>query len=83
VVSLTRSMARAVAPDGIPVNSVAPAGMAKDQAREPEFPGELAKASPLGRGGEPEEVAEWVPMAGGPRNTDMTDENIIASGGFP
>lgn len=82
VVSLTKSMAHAVAPDGILVNSVAPAGMATEKARELGFLGELAKASPLGRGGEPEEMAEWVLMAGGPRNTYMTGENIIVSGGY-
>lgn len=82
VVSLTKSMAHAVAPDGILVNSVAPAGMATERARELGFLGELAKASPLGRGGEPEEMAEWVLMAGGPRNTYMTGENIIVSGGY-
>ncbi len=82
VVSLTKSLAHAVAPDGILVNSVAPAGMATEKARESGFLGELAKASPLGRGGEPEEMAEWVLMAGGPRNTYMTGENIIVSGGY-
>lgn len=82
VVSLTKSMAHAVAPDGILVNSVAPAGMATEKARELGFLGELAKASPLGRGGEAEEMAEWVLMAGGPRNTYMTGENIIVSGGY-
>ena len=82
VVSLTRSMAHEVAPDGILVNSVAPAGMATDRARELGFLAELAKASPLGRGGEPQEMAEWVLMAGGPKNTYMTGENIIVSGGY-
>ena len=82
VVSLTKSMAHAVAPDGILVNSVAPAGMATEKAREAGFLGELAKASPLGRGGEPQEMAEWVLMAGGPKNTYMTGENIIVSGGY-
>lgn len=82
VVSLTKSMAEAVAPDGILVNSVAPAGMATQKARELGFLAELAKASPLGRGGEPEEMAQWVLMAGGPKNTYMTGENIIVSGGY-
>lgn len=82
VVSLTKSMAHAVAPDGILVNSVAPAGMATDKARASGFLDELAKASPLGRGGEPEEMAPWVLMAGGPRNTYMTGETIIVSGGY-
>jgi NAD(P)-dependent dehydrogenase (short-subunit alcohol dehydrogenase family) len=82
IVSLTKSMAHAVAADGILVNSVAPAGMATAKAKELGFLDELAKASPLGRGGEPEEMAEWVLMAGGPRNTYMTGENIIVSGGY-
>jgi NAD(P)-dependent dehydrogenase (short-subunit alcohol dehydrogenase family) len=82
VVSLTRSFAHAFAPEGILVNSVAPAGMATEKARASGFLEELAKASPLGRGGEPREMAEWVLMAGGPRNTYMTGENIIVSGGY-
>ena len=56
--------------------------MATDRARELGFLGELAMASPLGRGGEPQEMAEWVLMAGGPKNTYMTGENIIVSGGY-
>lgn len=82
VVSLTKSFAHEVAPDGILVNSVAPAGMATEKARESGFLNELAAASPLGRGGEPREMAEWVIMAGGPKNTYMTGENIIVSGGY-
>lgn len=82
VVSLTKSFAHEVAPDNILVNSVAPAGMATQKAREAGFLGELAAASPLGRGGEPREMAEWVLMAGGPKNTYMTGENIIVSGGY-
>lgn len=82
VVSLTRSFAHEAAPMGILVNSVAPAGMATARAREQGFLDELAKASPLGRGGEPREMAEWVLMAGGPKNTYMTGENIIVSGGY-
>ena len=82
VVSLTKSFAHEVAPDNILVNSVAPAGMATDKAREAGFLGELAAASPLGRGGEPREMAEWVMMAAGPKNTYMTGENIIVSGGY-
>lgn len=82
VVSLTKSFAQEVAADGILVNSVAPAGMATDKARESGFLDELAAASPLGRGGTPREMGEWVMMAGGPKNTYMTGENIIVSGGY-
>lgn len=82
VVSLTRSVADYVAPDGILVNSVAPAGMATEKARQLGFLDELAKASPLGRGALPREIAEWVVMAGSPKNTYMTGESIIVSGGY-
>ena len=82
VVSLTRSFAHALAPEGILVNAVAPAGMATEKAKALGFLDELAKASPLGRGGEPREMAEWVLMAAGPRNTYMTGETIIVSGGY-
>ena len=82
VVSLTKSVADYVAPDGILVNSVAPAGMATEKARQLGFLDELAKASPLGRGALPREIAEWVVMAGSPKNTYMTGESIIVSGGY-
>jgi 3-oxoacyl-[acyl-carrier protein] reductase len=82
VVSLTRSFAHHVAKDGILVNSVAPAGMATERARSLGFLEELAKASPLGRGAQPTEIAEWVLMTGGPKNTYMTGENVIVSGGY-
>lgn len=82
VVSLTRSFAHHVAKDNILVNSVAPAGMATERAKSLGFLEELAKASPLGRGAQPSEIAEWVLMAAGPKNTFMTGENIIVSGGY-
>lgn len=82
VASLTRSIAHEVAPDAILVNSVAPAGMATEKAKAAGFLAELAAANPLGRAAEPREMAEWVLMAGGPRNTYMTGENIIVSGGY-
>ena len=82
VVSLTRSFAAEVAADNILINSVAPAGMATEKAKASGFIEELAAASPLGRGAEVEEIAEWVMMAASTKNTFMTGENIIVSGGY-
>ena len=82
VVSLTRSFAHEFAPEGILINSVAPAGIATEKAKAAGFLGELAAANPLGRAAEPREMVEWVLMAGGRKNTYMTGENIIVSGGY-
>lgn len=82
VVSLTRSFAAHVAADQILVNSVAPAGMATEKAKSLGFLGELAAANPLGRAAEPREIAEWVLIAASNRNTYMTGEQIIVSGGY-
>jgi 3-oxoacyl-[acyl-carrier protein] reductase len=56
--------------------------MATERARELGVLDELAKASPLGRGAQPVEIAEWVLMTAGPKNTYMTGENVIVSGGY-
>lgn len=82
VVSLTRSFASLVAADQILVNSVAPAGMATDRVLEAGTLPEMAAANPLGRGAKPREIAEWVLIAASNRNTYMTGEQIIVSGGY-
>ena len=82
VVSLTRSFAHEFAGDQILINSVAPAGMATEKARESGFLPELAAASPLGRAAEPQEIAEFVAMLASHRNSYMTGENVIVSGGY-
>ena len=82
VVSLTKSFAHACAPSGILVNSVAPAGFATERAKQLGFLGELAKANPLGRAAEPEEIAEWIVMMASSRNSYATGENVIVSGGY-
>ncbi len=82
VVSLTRSFAHAFAADQILVNSIAPAGMATDKAKSLGILPELAAANPLGRAAEPSEVAEFVTMLASRRNTYMTGEQVIVSGGY-
>jgi len=82
VVSLTKSFAHAFAPEGILVNSVAPAGFATERAKQLGFLEELARANPLGRAAEPQEMAEWIVMLASSRNSYMTGENVIVSGGY-
>jgi 3-oxoacyl-[acyl-carrier protein] reductase len=82
IVSLTRSFAHAFAKDQILINSVAPAGMATENAKAAGFLGELAAANPLGRAAQPAEIAEFVLMVAGPKNSYMTGEQVIVSGGY-
>jgi len=82
VVSLTKSFAEEFASEQILVNSVAPAGFATDRAKQSGFLGELAAANPLGRAAEPAEIAEWILMLAGERNTYATGENVVVSGGY-
>ncbi len=82
VVSLTRSFAHAYAAEQILINSVAPAGMATDRAKSLGILPELAAANPLGRAAEPTEMAEFVTMLASRRNTYMTGEQVIVSGGY-
>jgi len=82
VVSLTRSFALEFAPDQILVNAIAPAGIATEKAKGAGFLAELASHTPLARNAEPEEIAGWIATLLGERNTYMTGETVIVSGGY-
>jgi NAD(P)-dependent dehydrogenase (short-subunit alcohol dehydrogenase family) len=82
VVSLTRSLALALAPDGIMVNSVAPGPMATDQARATDWYEEMVGGLPTGKPIEPSEVARLVAYLCRVDNVSITGENIIISGGL-
>lgn len=82
VVSLTRSFALEFAPQQILVNAIAPAGIATEKAKGAGFLGELAAHTPLERNAEPDEIAGWIAILLGERNTYMTGETVIVSGGY-
>jgi 3-oxoacyl-[acyl-carrier protein] reductase len=82
VVSLTRSFALEFAPDQILVNAIAPAGIATEKAKGAGFLAELASHTPLERNAEPEEIAGWIATLLDERNTYMTGETVIVSGGY-
>jgi NAD(P)-dependent dehydrogenase (short-subunit alcohol dehydrogenase family) len=81
LVSITRSLARELAPDGIRVNAVAPGLIATDM-------GGTAGATlpdlriPLGREGTPEEVAACVVFLASDEASYVTGANLNLSGGL-
>lgn len=83
VLALMRSLARALGPDGIRVNSISPgitetpmvAGYTQEQKAA------MKKRFPLGRFGKPEEVAEGAIYLISDKASFMTGENMHINGG--
>ncbi|MCY3735630.1 MAG: SDR family NAD(P)-dependent oxidoreductase [Gemmatimonadaceae bacterium] len=95
VISLTRTLAQELAAYGVRVNAVAPGpvytefnrrNMAQRSASlgisEEEMVERVRKAIPLGRWGEPEEIARTVAFLCGPESAWMTGEVVRVSGGM-
>jgi NAD(P)-dependent dehydrogenase (short-subunit alcohol dehydrogenase family) len=85
MLGLTRSMAHQLGPDGIRVNAVCPGYVETPMlAMALEIPGlreEFEKASPLGRIGQPAEVAAAVVFLLGPKASFITGTEIVVDGG--
>lgn len=82
VISLTKSFAIAYAGDGILVNGVAPGAIDTPPMRIDDHIQKMASRIPLGRGGEPGEIAEAVCFLASSSNTYMTGEVMVVSGGL-
>jgi 3-oxoacyl-[acyl-carrier protein] reductase len=80
VISLTRSLALEVAPDGILVNSVAPGPMATDTAKAADWYGPMVAALPTRQPIEPAEVANLIAYLSAPSNVSIAGETIVVSG---
>jgi 3-oxoacyl-[acyl-carrier protein] reductase len=83
--NLTKTLARALASNGILVNSVAPGAMRTRMILDetpPDVVEEVSRDIPLGRLGEPVEVAEVVVFLASDRNTYVTGATFDANGGL-
>ena len=84
IIALTRSLAMELAPSGIRVNCVAPGVINTDmvQVLGQETLDELAKETPLGRLGTPEDIAYAVSFFSSERAGFITGQVLTADGGF-
>jgi 3-oxoacyl-[acyl-carrier protein] reductase len=85
VESLTRAMAKELAPEGILVNAVSPGRIATpfhDRFSSPESRKEKTKSIPLGREGSAEEVAAVVAFLASPDANYLIGEVVAVNGGL-
>ena len=83
---LTRALAVELGPRGIAVNVVAPGGVATDfgggAMRDPELSKQVAAETPLGRVGQPEDIAAIIAALLSLRMGWATGQRIEATGGY-
>ena len=90
VEQLTRSWALELAPDGVRVNAVAPGPTESEALASAGLPDATVAAIkraeaariPLGRRGEPEEVAAWIVRLADPATTWLTGQVLAVDGGL-
>ncbi len=84
VVTMTRSLAKEVGPDGIRVNCVAPGVIETDMNawQTPESRAVIYAATPLRRFGQPEEIAEAILFLGSDRASFITGQVLSPNGGY-
>jgi 3-oxoacyl-[acyl-carrier protein] reductase len=85
LLGMTRAMATDLAHAGILVNALSPGFIDTELTRQTMGQAgirEMQGAVPLGRLGQPEEIAEFASFLVGQGNTYMTGQNIIVDGGF-
>ncbi|MCL4795973.1 MAG: SDR family oxidoreductase [Bryobacteraceae bacterium] len=85
VLGILRTAANELGPYGIRINAVCPGFIRTRLTREgfdnPDFMREYARHLPLGRGGEPEEVARVIAFLASPLASYMTGAAVVIDGG--
>ncbi|MBL8859500.1 MAG: 3-oxoacyl-[acyl-carrier-protein] reductase [Planctomycetes bacterium] len=84
VVGLTKSMAKELAGRGVCVNCIAPGYIATDMtsAIDPKAAEALKTEIPLGRIGEPDDIARTVEFLVGPGGDYVTGQTLVVDGGL-
>ncbi len=82
VLSLVKTFAQELAPHGILVNGVSPGAVATERAKSEGWLAKHIPNIPVGRPGEPEDIAEVVAFLASPANRFITGETVVASGGM-
>lgn len=85
IVGMTKSLAADLGRDGILVNAVSPGFIVTEmtaQSLSPDEQERLSNEVPLGRFGQPEEIAKVVLFLASDQNTYISGQNIVADGGF-
>lgn len=84
VIGFTKALAQEVAPSGITVNCVSPGAIDTEMNAQlpPEALDALARETPLGRLGTPEEVARCALFLAGPGGDFLTGQVIAPNGGL-
>lgn len=78
---LTQVLAMELGPHGIQVNAIAP-GLVTNEHSSPEFVESYKRIIPMGRVGEPQDIAEAVLMLLGSECTYLTGQTIFVDGGL-
>ncbi len=84
IIALTKSLAKELAPSGVRCNCVAP-GVVRTEMLSPfseEELQELARETPLGRLGTPEEIAKAIVYLASPDGSFITGHVLSINGGF-
>ena len=85
--AVTRVLAKELGSRNIRVNTIAPGGVDTEGARRlgiigSDFQKEMVAQTPLGRFGQPDDIARVAVFLASPDSSWLTGERITASGGF-